>query len=447
MDFLHNLKSTVRKLAPKQLLNQYHKCWAMFGAFFYEFPSQSMTVIGVTGTNGKTTTCHIIAHILEIAGYKVGMASTIDFKIGDKLWVNTLKQGMLGHARLQKFLKDMKNAGCAYAVIESTSEGLAQFRAWGIDYRAAVFTNLTPEHIEAHGSFEKYKEAKGILFDYVVRRPFRKKHGRGESISVINADDPHAGYFLKFKADKRITYGITHTEKRASHFCAEGITMEPSGSIFFVRETEFFMPLMGKANIYNGLAGIALCFGMGLSLNTIKDALATVPAIPGRIEAIKAGQPFAVIIDYAHDPVALENLYETVRVIHPLGRLINVLGAVGGGRDRVKRKPLGKLAGRYGDSVVITNEDPYEDDPMQIIREVEEGVQSALCIRGGAPHVYGETYFIVEDRREAIQKAFSLAQKGDVVVISGKGAEETMAVKGGYISWSDKKVAMEILSA
>ena len=219
------------------------------------------------------------------------MASTIDFKIGDKLWVNTLKQGMLGHARLQKFLKDMKNAGCAYAVIESTSEGLAQFRAWGIDYRAAVFTNLTPEHIEAHGSFEKYKEAKGILFDYVVRRPFGKKHGRSESISVINADDPHAGYFLKFKADKRITYGITHTEKRASRFCAEGITMEPSGSIFSVRETEFFMSLTGKANIYNGLAGIALCFGMGLSLNTIKDALATVPAIHGRIEAIKAGQP------------------------------------------------------------------------------------------------------------------------------------------------------------
>ena len=123
-----------------------------------------------------------------------------------------------------------------------------------------------------------------------------------------------------------------------------------------------------------------------------------------------------------------------------------MLGAVGGGRDRVKRKPLGKLAGRYGDSVVITNEDPYEDDPMQIIREVEEGVQSALRIRGGAPHVYGETYFIVEDRREAIQKAFSLGKKGDVVVISGKGAEETMAVKGGYISWSDKKVAMEILS-
>lgn len=404
-----------------------------------------MYVIGVTGTNGKTTTCHIIAHILEAAGFMVGMATTIDFKIGDKVLANRLKQGMLGHAHLQGFLKEMKDAGCTHAVIESTSEGLAQQRGWGIDYRAAVFTNLTPEHIEAHGSFEKYKHAKGMLFKYVAQRSFAKKGISKDSLSVINADDPHAEYFLKFKTGKRVTYGIAKTEESAQDFCAEGMRMDQHGSTFFVRGTEFFLPLLGKANIYNGLAGIALCFGMGLSLHTIRGALATVPAISGRIEAVKAGQPFAVIIDYAHDPAALQNLYETVRGIHPNGRLIAVLGAVGGGRDQAKRKPLGELAGRYGDIVMVTNEDPYDDNPLKIMKQVEEGVASARRSRDGAAHVVSETYFLVEDRREAIKKAFALARSGDVAVISGKGAEETMAVKGGFIPWSDRAVCVEIL--
>ena len=424
------LKQKIRKIVPKPLINDYHKAWAMLSSARYKNPSRGMIVIGVTGTNGKTTTCHIISHILETAGHTVGMSSSIDFKVKEKVWINNLKQGMLGRWHLQKLLKQMKDQGCTHAVIETTSEGLAQNRGWRIDYDVAVFTNLTPEHIESHGSFEKYKQAKGILFKYVSEKP--------GSIMVVNCDDKHSEYFLSFKAEKIYTYGVNTKDHSVNHFQAEDIKVDVKGSRFFVHEVEFTLPLPGLFNVYNALAAIAVCAGIGLSLKTIRDSLITMPPVSGRMEQVKKGQAFGVIVDYAHDPTALLNVYKTVKNMMSEGaRMINVLGAVGGGRDTAKRKPLGRLAADYGDYVVVTNEDPYDDSPMDIIRQVEEGVKDKKILN--------ETYFVIEDRRAAIKKAFELAGHGDVVVISGKGAEETMAVKGGYILWSDKKIAEELL--
>ena len=404
----------IKKFIPPFLLGFYHFLLAFLGAVLYRFPSRKLKVIGITGTNGKSTVVILTTKILEEANYKVASLSSIKFKIRNQEWPNTLKMTMPGRLKLQRFLRQALNAGCRYAVLEITSEGIKQHRHQFIDFDIAVFTNLTPEHIEAHGSFEKYRQAKGKLFQAT------------KGTHIINLDDENAGYFLQFPANKKYTYGLD------------------KGNIN-TKNTQFKLRLIGDFNIYNGLAAICVGLSQGIDLETCKKALEKVRGIPGRMEEV-ISEPFKVFVDYAFTPNALEKVYQTLKTELPTEakvkkrtefssppkdkKMICVLGACGGGRDKWKRPELGKLAAKYCNGVIVTNEDPYDENPMEIIEQVVKGTN------GKAKKLL--------DRREAIRESLKLAQSGDVVVVTGKGCEPWICVAGGKkIPWDDRKIVKE----
>jgi len=317
------MKELIKKFIPDFLLGWYHLALAFIGAVLYGFPSRKLKVIGVTGTNGKTTVVNFIAEILEEAEYKVAVLSGIKFKIGGKEWENTLKMTMPGRFKIQKFLRQAVDSGCRYAVMEVTSEGILQHRHRFIDFEVAVFTNLSPEHIERHGGFENYMAAKGKLF------------AATGNIHVINVDDGNADYFLRFPAMKKYTYGL-----------GEGDVNN--------KDVGVNLKLLGEFNVYNALAAICVGLSQGVSLEICKKAVEKVEGVPGRMELV-VREPFKVLVDYAFTPNALKKVYETMRP--PKGKMICVLGACGGGRDKWKRPVLGQIAAEHCDKIVITNED------------------------------------------------------------------------------------------
>jgi UDP-N-acetylmuramoyl-L-alanyl-D-glutamate--2,6-diaminopimelate ligase len=394
----------IRKLVPIFLLSWYHFLWAFSGALRYGFPARNMRVIGVTGTNGKSTTVEMISRIFLEAGFKTASLSSIRFQIRDKVWRNRLKMTMPGRFVIQQFLRQAKNAGCTHAVIEVTSEGILQHRHRFLNFHTAVFTNLSPEHIERHGSFEKYREAKGRLFEVTKK------------VHVINADDPNAQYFLQFPAESIVRYALSD---------AKNIP-------------DLRLKLLGEFNILNALAAICVAQNFTISLDICKRALEKIEGIPGRMEEV-IKEPFRVIVDYAFTPAALEKVYQTLKTTNY--KLICVLGAAGGGRDKWKRPVLGKLAATYCDRIIVTNEDPYEEDPVAIIEQVAKGVEQ---IRINQPNPHESAVFKILDRREAIAQALALARPGDTVIITGKGCEDSIAVKGGKkIPWDDREVVRE----
>lgn len=414
------IKKLIKKLLPKSLLVMYHKLWAMLGNIVYGFPSHKLTVIGVTGTKGKSTTSNMLWYIFTEAGCKTGMTTTANFRIGEKEWINDTKMTMRGRMQLQKLLRQMVDAGCEYAIIETSSEGMAQYRHWGIVYDAAVITNLTPEHIESHGSFEKYKKIKGELFRAL----------KGKGISVTNADDEHAPYYQAIPADKHITFGIDH----ASDIRAKGIEEKgEQGTYAIVNEQPLHVPLVGRFNLSNALAAIAVARGFEIPWDACVKGIAKCSYVPGRMEVFHSQKGFAVYVDYAHTAESLEAVYRTLK--KDSGRLIAVLGSCGGGRDKAKRPILGKLAGTYSDVVIVTNEDPYDEDPQTIIDMVWDGINNEKI----------EKYQII-DRKKAITKALDLAQKGDTVVITGKGSEQCIVTAEGKIPWDDRQVVQEIIA-
>ncbi len=390
------MKELLKKFIPPFLLSWYHFSLAFFGAALYGFPSKKIKVIGITGTNGKTTVVNLTTNILETAGFKVASLSSIKFKIRDKEWPNSLKMTMPGRFKLQKFLRQAVNNKCQYLVLEVTSEGIKQYRHKFIDFEIAVFTNLTPEHIEAHGSFENYRAAKGKLFQIA------------KGIHVINLDDENAEYFLQFPAKKKYTYGLNKGDINS-------------------KNTQFKLRLVGDFNKYNALAAICVGLSQKVDLETCKKALEEVKVISGRMEEV-ISQPFKVFVDYAFTPNALEQVYKALKPA--TGKMIAVLGACGGGRDKWKRPVLGELAARYCQKVIVTNEDPYDEDPMEIISQVAAGV-------GGKAKK-------ILDRREAIRKALETARAGDMVVITGKGSEPWICMaKGKKIPWNETEIVRE----
>jgi UDP-N-acetylmuramoyl-L-alanyl-D-glutamate--2,6-diaminopimelate ligase len=425
------LKSFIKKITPKFLLKIYHYKLALLGALFYGFPSRKLIVFGVTGTNGKTTVVDFMARVFEEGGFKTASMSSIRFKIGEQEWGNKLKMTMPGRMKIQKFLRQAVRAGCTHAVLEVTSEGIRQYRHKFIDFTGAVFTNLTPEHIESHGSFEKYRACKEELF----------KAAKG--IHIINLDDEGAQYFLKYEAEKKWGYGT-----RISNFptCpagrqfpmpdgqkiyAENIQNLINGEKFLINRVNFELNLIGEFNIYNSLAAVCAGLSQGVSLEKCVLALAKIKAEPGRMEVVSKNP--MVIVDYAHNPGALEQVYKNISDSKPKNsRMICVLGSCGGGRDKWKRPVLGKLTADYCDGIIITNEDPYDDDPDEIMDEVAKGA--------------GNKAEKVSDRREAIKKAISLTRPEDVVVITGKGCEPWMCVANGTkIPWDDRQIVREEL--
>ncbi|MBI4280615.1 UDP-N-acetylmuramoyl-L-alanyl-D-glutamate--2,6-diaminopimelate ligase [Candidatus Uhrbacteria bacterium] len=425
----------LRKIIPRSWLRAYHKALALLAASWYRHPSNALIVIGVTGTNGKSTTVNLIAEILRCSGVKVGLTSTVNFRVGERLWLNDQKMTMLGRFQLQKLLRQMVTAGCRYAVIETSSEGIAQFRHLGINYDVAVFLNLTPEHIESHGSFEKYKAAKGELFAHLTRRPKKRLQGQViPKVSVVNLVSPYASYFLQFPADQKIGFSEKGVimEGVDQMISSREVRVTLEGICFKAGEELFSLPLLGGWNVENALAAIAVGTVFQISPRQMIEALAGVRGIPGRMERIDEGHDFTVIVDYAPQPQAIERVYDFLRLI-PRGRLIHLLGSAGGGRDKSRRPILGRLAGEQADIVVVTNEDPYDDDPMEIINQVaagalEKGKQDGLNL------------FRLLDRREAIRKAISLARPGDLVMLTGKGAEQAIVVANRKkIPWDERE--------
>ena len=395
------MKEFLKKFIPSFLLSWYHFLLAFLGTILYWFPSKKLKVIGLTGTNGKTTAVEMISKILEEAGFKVASLSSIKFKIGDKEWPNTLKMTMPGRLKLQRFLRQAVNSGCQYVVLEVTSEGIRQYRHRFIDFEGAVLTNLTPEHIEAHGSFENYRAAKGKLFQTT------------KGIHIINIDDENGKYFLQFPAEKKYQYQIL------------GDRISINGDPISIN-----LKLLGKFNLYNATAAICVGLSQGVNLETCKIALEKIEGVPGRMEKV-ISEPFKVFVDYAFTPNALEKVYQTLKKhgSDPC-KLICVLGACGGGRDKWKRPVLGEIAAKYCDEVVATNEDPYDENPMKIIEQVANGCK--------------EKAKKILDRREAIREALKLAKQNDVVIITGKGCEPWICVaKGKKIPWDDREVVRE----
>ncbi|MBU1149308.1 UDP-N-acetylmuramoyl-L-alanyl-D-glutamate--2,6-diaminopimelate ligase [Patescibacteria group bacterium] len=432
------MKNLLKRIIPKSLISLYHFLLAILANIIYGFPSRQLTVIGVTGTTGKSTTVNLIAKVLQEAGLKVGLTSTYNYKIGDKEWINDTKMTMPGRFQLQKMLRKMVKAGCSHLVIETSSEGIAQYRHLGIDYNMAVLTNLSPEHIESHGSFKNYRKAKGKLFALLG-----KSKSKGRKISVVNLDSDQADYFLQFFADQKWGYAIKQEGKESQDnnnvVFAEDVNLKSWGSRFLVRGQRFNFDLVGQFNIYNALAAVCVGLSLGIDLKVIEQGLDKIKKIEGRVEEVDQGQQFKVIVDYAHEPKSLENLYQALRPT-TTGKIIAVLGSCGGGRDKARRPILGRLAAQFADQVIVTNEDPYDEDPQIIIDQVIKGaVESGKQL--------DENLFSLLDRRQAIKKALSLADPHDLVIITGKGAEQCIMEKGGTrIPWDDRQVVREELN-
>ncbi len=427
---MQKIKNYLREILPKSVIFWTHKVRAIMATIWYGFPTNSIKVIGVTGTNGKTTTCHIISHILEKAGYKIGMATTIDFKIGDKISQNTTKMTTLNPFILQRKLSEMAKAKCDYAIIETTSHAISQYRNWGIKYHSVVLTNITHDHLDYHKTFKSYRDIKVKLFE------------NNPKVSVINRDDESYQYFEEKDTKKKYLYTI---DNRAS-VMAKKILYQSDGSLFTLVTGEgqipIHSPLPGKFNIYNVLAGICVGMGENIPLEKIKEAIENMKNVPGRMEKLDYDQDFTVIVDFAHTPDGLKQVFETVKPA-VLGKLIHVGGATGN-RDKTKRPLLGAMAGKYADVAIVTNEDPYSENPQAIIDAVAHGVPRGG--KEGKSKVLDKNFLKISNRKSAILKALRMAKKGDLVLITGKGCETKMAVGDDkFIPWSDKEIVKEAL--
>jgi UDP-N-acetylmuramoyl-L-alanyl-D-glutamate--2,6-diaminopimelate ligase len=415
---MNQILRLIEKIIPKKLykLGQpaYHFMLALAGAVIYRFPSGKIKIVAVTGTKGKTSTVEFVNAILEEAGYKTALAGTLRFKIGDKSRANMYKMTLPGRFFLQKFLRQAVNAQCEYAVVEISSEAARQFRHKFVNLDALIFTNLAPEHIESHGGYDKYVDAK-----LSIARELSKSSKDNKAL-IVNIDDAESEKFLKIGVHNKITYSLKETEK---------IILSEDGLKFVYKGVLFETKLPGEFNIYNMLGAIKYAETQKIGLDIIKRAFLRLEEIKGRAQKIKVSdkQDFKVIVDYAHTPDSLIAIYEAF--IN--SRKIGVLGNCGGGRDKWKRKAMAEIADKYCDEVILTDEDPYDDDPKEIAEDM------ARYFRIKKPE-------IIMDRREAIARAIKNTKKNDVVIITGKGTDPYIMRAGGKKEiWSDAKVAKE----
>lgn len=430
---LRALRTVLPKGIEKVLIPRYHRALAFLGALFYAFPSKRLVVIGVTGTKGKTTTTELVNTILEEAGYKTALSSTLRFKVGNESRQNRYKMTMPGRFFLQEFLRDAASSGCTHAVIEMTSEGALQHRHRYIDLDALIVTNIAPEHIESHGSYENYLDAKLSLARALARSP------KPNRALVANADDKETPKFMAvaIRVPARLAYSLKD---------AEPIETAESGSDFTFSGVNMHTPLRGKFNVANILAAATLAKHLGVDLEIIKRAVEKLSVIRGRMEEIHAENAkdalsFSVIIDYAHTKDSLEAVYQSI--MHK--RKICVFGGTGGGRDRWKRPLMGGIAARYCAYIVLTDEDPYDEGPFEIVNDIKKGidyVNKEKAERGEAP----TRCDVIMDRRDAIRTAVFTAEAGDAVIITGKGTDPfIMGPKGTKTPWSDAEVARDAI--
>lgn len=431
------MKKLLKKILPEQLLSWYHYLLARVATIYYGFPARKMIIIGVTGTKGKTSTANFIWSCLQTGGFQTGIISTANIRIGEKEFLNPRHMTMPGRFVIQELLAEMVKNGCQYCVVETSSEGLKQYRQIGIHYDIGVFTNLTPEHLPSHGgSFEKYKEAKSKMFATLTTHEKKINGKRVEKIIIANKDSEDADYYLSFPADKKITFAL---EQKAD-YVARNIQETTTGVNFDIDKIMFQLAVLGKFNVYNALPAVIIARLAGLDSATIAQGLLALKVIPGRMELINEGQKFTVIVDYAHEKKSMTSLLQTANNLKgPGAKIIISLGDGGGGRDRAKRPVMGELAATMADYVILSDTDPYDDDPREIIETIGAAAEKFGKVRN-------ENLFLINDRRAGINKALTLAKPGDIVLITGKGAEQSMMLANDQsISWDDRDVVREEL--
>jgi len=467
---LNQIKRLIPKKIFKALQPLYHFSFAFLAAFIYRFPSRKLIIIGVTGTAGKTSTVYLLANMLTAAGYKTGFTSTAVFSDGNREWLNDKKMTMPGRFYIQGILRKMVKNNCSYAIVETTSEGIEQFRHRFINYDVLVFTGLYPEHIESHGSFENYKQAKGKLFAHLkncrikyvndahlVTRPKTELKKldlkRITKTIIVNGDDEQANYFLNFWSEAKIAFtfngeiksemylkNLSNEAQVKDFMVVRGSQAEAtmSGTKVLINDYLINLKLLGKFNAQNALAAAAVGLNQDLSLMQIKEGLESVRSLAGKLELISAGQDFTVIVDYSFEPRAVEKLYQVIELINHQ-KIIHLLGSTGGGRDKTRRPILGRIAGEKADYVIVTNEDPYDEEPAGIINAVASGAEEA-------GKELNKNLFKIFDRKEAIKKALELAQKDDLVLLTGKGAEQSICLaKGEKMPWDEREIVRELI--
>jgi len=425
---------TLRNLIPQNFFLRawFHRLEGFLAALVYGFPARKLKCVGITGTDGKTTTTILTAHLLS-QKYKVGMASSVYFQIGDERWKNKTHKTTLGRFGLQKLLRQMVKAGCEYAVLEASSIALHQGRLTGVPFQVAAITNLAKEHLAYHGTMENLKKDKGRLFQKL------KKNGT----AVLNKDDEYFEYFETRSSNletRNILY-YTLENKRGSLF-ADNIEESLGGTSFEIfcgeQSLKVQTKLLGHFNVYNALAATAIALSQGLSFFEIKAGLESFEGVPGRMERVDTGQDFHFFIDFALTPQAFKALHFSLKKLCK-GKLIAIFGACGGGRDTWRRKVNGKLAAELCDLTILTDDEPYNDNPEEIIADIKEGLHEA-----GAKE--GEDFVIIRDRREAIEHAVKNAEAGDVITLTGLGDFEVRMMNEGEIPWSDRHEARQAVA-
>ncbi|MFY9484542.1 MAG: UDP-N-acetylmuramoyl-L-alanyl-D-glutamate--2,6-diaminopimelate ligase [Patescibacteria group bacterium] len=423
-------KQRIKPLLPDWAIDASHGLRAMVASMSYRFPARGMTVIAVTGTNGKTTTANMIAQILEAANEKVAMLTTVNFRVSGRSIPNETKMTTISPFALQQFIAKARDAGAKFLVLETTSHAIKQHRIWGIPIDMAVLTNVTHDHLDYHATFKEYRATKAKIF-------------RAARFAIVNRDDLSAPVFEKAARGTKLSYGIA---ARAEVMARK--LFRQTGSTMFtliapIGQVVIDLPLPGLFNVSNALAAAAAVIPYGVSLAVVKKTLEHFEAVSGRMEVVSFGQPFTVLVDYAHTPDAFEKIYAALKGGYK-GRLIHVFGATGD-RDKTKRPILGALAGRNADIVIVTNEDPYTEDPQEIIDQVAQGVTRGA--RKQDPKRMGENFFVLADRREAVRLALAMARRNDLVLLTGKGHERVMVVGTTMVPYSEQEVVRTELKA
>jgi UDP-N-acetylmuramoyl-L-alanyl-D-glutamate--2,6-diaminopimelate ligase len=412
-----SIRSLIKKLIPTSLFHKVeptgHLLEAVLAQTMAGFPAKNIKFIGVTGTNGKTSTSFMIQRMMHEAGYKVGLMTTVAYGVGDNIKPQIAHMTTAGPKILLDRIKKMKNDGAEWIVLETTSHALAQRRVWGIPYSIAVFTNLTHEHLDYHGTFERYRDAKRLLFKQT------DVNKQGMRLGVVNAEDPSAEYFAS-DITNVISYGLKQGDLRARNvkLTAGGSRYE---AVIDGDEYRIECRLPGSFNVANSLAAVAVGRSLGLTKQQIEKGIAALDRVEGRMDPIDEGQNFSVIVDYAHTPDSFEKLFKDLRPVVK-GKLIVLFGSAGR-RDEAKRTTQGQLAGKYADEVVVTEEDDRDIDGQEIMEAIAKGAESEGKIRN-------KNLFLVHDRPDAIKFAFERAEQGDVVLLLGKGHEKDILRNG-----------------
>ena len=431
---LMNIKRLIARLLPEFALLGYHYIVAVIALLWYQHPSRKLIVIGVTGTKGKTSTASFIHTALSAAGKTVGLLSTAEVRIGGEVSVNKRHMTLPGRGYVQRQLKKMVDAGCQYAVIETPSEGIRQFRVLGVHYDSLVFTNLSPEHLVTHKTCERYRHTKGLLFKQQARSPEKKLNNMSiKRYIILNADDGNVDYFQKISSTPKNEHILIGFSAKAT----TPITTEESSeeNAFTLESNQYRVPLPGVITVRNAAPAILLAKRYAdASPEQINQAFASA-TLPGRLEEIHTEQPYRVFCDYAHEPLSIESICTTLKqqTEQNNGRIILVVGAVGASRWKYNAIEIGEVAGQYADITVITEVDPFFDDQEEIARAVVSGIRK---------HQRAEWY-VEMDRRKAIRKALTMARAGDIVIVTGKGAEVTMEVRGESVPWDERAIIRE----